>query len=254
MNENGDYERIIRKRKRKSQDQLKTLMREFDKNANWSKETLLEVSKKTGLSEAQVYKWGWDQKRKKYGPEVALQMSGMAPMSPLGSNFNEETYEQDYQKFVMTHPAMQMQKPEPASFPPAIESFQKRLEQASLPTEDKPSSSKKIEPKAHKKEEKKEEAKPTPKQDTRKKLPVKLAEPPKVENRREVKITRKEKARQLESNKENVVPVTVCNDKKTGKSSAAKVAVGNESIKKAVVDVRKNRGLRALRKHGLSNR
>ena len=83
-------------------------MREFDKNANWSKETLLEVSKKTGLSEAQVYKWGWDQKRKKYGPEIALKMSGMAPMSPLGSNFNEETFEQDYQKFVMTHPTMQL--------------------------------------------------------------------------------------------------------------------------------------------------
>ena len=52
LNDNGDYERIIRKRKRKSQDQLKTLMREFDKTANWTKETLLDVSKKTGLSEA----------------------------------------------------------------------------------------------------------------------------------------------------------------------------------------------------------
>ena len=60
MNSNGEYERIIRKRKRKSTDQIKILMREFDRNPNWSKETLLEVSKKTGLSEAQVYKWGWD--------------------------------------------------------------------------------------------------------------------------------------------------------------------------------------------------
>lgn len=49
-------------------------MREFDRNPNWSKETLLEVSRKTGLSEAQVYKWGWDQKRKKYGPELAALM------------------------------------------------------------------------------------------------------------------------------------------------------------------------------------
>ena len=48
----GEYERIIRKRKRKSGDQLKILMREFDRNPNWSKETLLEVSRKTGLSEA----------------------------------------------------------------------------------------------------------------------------------------------------------------------------------------------------------
>lgn len=60
VNDQGHYERIIRKRKRKSGDQLKVLMREFDRNPNWSKETLLEVSKKTGLSEAQVYKWGWD--------------------------------------------------------------------------------------------------------------------------------------------------------------------------------------------------
>lgn len=71
LNENGQFERVIRKRKRKSGDQLKTLMREFEKNPNWSKETLLEISKKSGLSEAQVYKWGWDQKRKKFGPEVA---------------------------------------------------------------------------------------------------------------------------------------------------------------------------------------
>ena len=52
INSNGEYERIIRKRKRKSTDQIKILMREFDRNPNWSKETLLEVSRKTGLSEA----------------------------------------------------------------------------------------------------------------------------------------------------------------------------------------------------------
>jgi hypothetical protein len=40
-------------------------MREFERNPNWSKDIMLDVSKKTGLSEAQVYKWGWDQKRKK---------------------------------------------------------------------------------------------------------------------------------------------------------------------------------------------
>lgn len=57
-------------------------MREFDRNPNWSKETLLEVSRKTGLSEAQVYKWGWDQKRKKYGPELAALM--MPPFESLG--------------------------------------------------------------------------------------------------------------------------------------------------------------------------
>jgi len=52
INDTGHYERIIRKRKRKSSDQLKTLMREFERNPNWSKETLLDVARKTGLSEA----------------------------------------------------------------------------------------------------------------------------------------------------------------------------------------------------------
>lgn len=60
------------------------MVREFDRNPNWSKETLLEVSRKTGLSEAQVYKWGWDQKRKKYGPEAAALM--MPPFESLGYN------------------------------------------------------------------------------------------------------------------------------------------------------------------------
>lgn len=56
-------------------------MREFEKNPNWTKETLLEVSRKTGLSEAQVYKWGWDQKRKTFG-DAAVMM--MAPPSEYG--------------------------------------------------------------------------------------------------------------------------------------------------------------------------
>jgi hypothetical protein len=59
LDENGN-DRVIRKRKRKSGEQLKALVREFDRNPNWTKDTLLEVSRKTGLSEAQVYKWGWD--------------------------------------------------------------------------------------------------------------------------------------------------------------------------------------------------
>ena len=72
-------------------------MREFDKNdGNWSKETLLDVSKKTGLSEAQVYKWGWDQKRKKYGPDATMNIAGMPPMSPLGKHFQEEQLDRDY--------------------------------------------------------------------------------------------------------------------------------------------------------------
>jgi hypothetical protein len=47
------------------------LVNTFEQNELWTKEVLLEVSKRTNLSEAQVYKWGWDQKRKKYGVEAA---------------------------------------------------------------------------------------------------------------------------------------------------------------------------------------
>lgn len=60
--------RIIRRRKRKTYEQIQTLIIEFQSNPEWSKENMQEVSRKTGLSEAQVYKWGWDQKRKMEDP------------------------------------------------------------------------------------------------------------------------------------------------------------------------------------------
>lgn len=40
-------------------------MQEYAKDPNWTKETCCRVSKATGLTESQVYKWGWDQKNKK---------------------------------------------------------------------------------------------------------------------------------------------------------------------------------------------
>lgn len=49
-------------------------MREFSNEPRWSKRKLKEISDLTRLSEGQVYKWGWDQKRKKYGIEKAEQM------------------------------------------------------------------------------------------------------------------------------------------------------------------------------------
>ena len=48
--------KIIRRRKRKSYDQLQMLIQEFQKNPDWTKEHMISVSRKTGLSEAQVYK------------------------------------------------------------------------------------------------------------------------------------------------------------------------------------------------------
>ena len=55
----------IKKRKRKSNSQLKVLKLELEKETFWDKEKILQVSQSTGLSESQVYKWFWDQKKKK---------------------------------------------------------------------------------------------------------------------------------------------------------------------------------------------
>lgn len=53
------------KRNRKDPDTMRYLMQEFRKDPTWSKETYQRVARETGLSESQVYKWGWDQKNKK---------------------------------------------------------------------------------------------------------------------------------------------------------------------------------------------
>jgi hypothetical protein len=66
VDENG--KRIIKRRKRKSYEQLQQLIKEFKANPDWSKDHMVDVARKTGLSEAQVYKWGWDQKRKMLDP------------------------------------------------------------------------------------------------------------------------------------------------------------------------------------------
>lgn len=54
----------MRKRKRKSTAQIKVLKAELDVEPNWSKEKIVEMSELTGLSQSQVYKWWWDQKKK----------------------------------------------------------------------------------------------------------------------------------------------------------------------------------------------
>ena len=56
--------KAIKKRRRKSCDQLKLLAQEFKVNKDWDKTKIAFLSRKTGLSEGQIYKWSWDQKRK----------------------------------------------------------------------------------------------------------------------------------------------------------------------------------------------
>ena len=50
------------------------MLNEFENDPHWTKETLQSLSNDTRLTEAQVYKWGWDQKRKKFGIDEAERM------------------------------------------------------------------------------------------------------------------------------------------------------------------------------------
>ena len=56
--------KTIKKRQRKSFDQLHILAQEFSNCLDWDKDSISKLAKKTGLSEAQIYKWSWDQKKK----------------------------------------------------------------------------------------------------------------------------------------------------------------------------------------------
>ena len=51
-------------RKRKNTQQVSILIEEYDQNKIWTKEIVVSLAEKTGLSVAQVYKWGWDYKKK----------------------------------------------------------------------------------------------------------------------------------------------------------------------------------------------
>lgn len=53
-----------KKRRRKTSQQLKILKNFFEKDQNWSKDIITNIAKITGLTESQVYKWCWDQKKK----------------------------------------------------------------------------------------------------------------------------------------------------------------------------------------------
>jgi hypothetical protein len=52
---------------------MKILEYEFARDPEWTKERLFELSKLTGLSEGQIYKWGWDQKKKLASGEITME-------------------------------------------------------------------------------------------------------------------------------------------------------------------------------------
>ena len=49
-----------RRRNRKDPKQMDYLMSQYRLDPEWTKETCKRVACTTGLSESQVYKWGWD--------------------------------------------------------------------------------------------------------------------------------------------------------------------------------------------------
>jgi hypothetical protein len=52
---------------------MKVLEYEFARDPEWTKDRLYELSRMTGLSEGQIYKWGWDQKKKLASGEITLE-------------------------------------------------------------------------------------------------------------------------------------------------------------------------------------
>ena len=72
-----------RKRKRKNNLQLKILKHEFSKCDNWNKDKIFHVAQITGLSESQVYKWCWDQKKKIEDQENLKNLNGDTPHQRL---------------------------------------------------------------------------------------------------------------------------------------------------------------------------
>jgi hypothetical protein len=56
---------LIGKRKRKSERDLSLLKDELKKDLMWTREKITELSKRLTMSETQVYKWWWDQTRKR---------------------------------------------------------------------------------------------------------------------------------------------------------------------------------------------
>ena len=55
-----------KRRFRKNNDQLKMLNDFYEKNKQWTKSQIQEISRATGLKENKVYKWLWDQRNKEY--------------------------------------------------------------------------------------------------------------------------------------------------------------------------------------------
>ena len=66
---NEQFSDLQDNRRRKDESQIRILLNAFVKSNgdDWNKQKVTNLSRKTGLSESQVYKWAWDQKKKIQG-------------------------------------------------------------------------------------------------------------------------------------------------------------------------------------------
>ena len=53
-----------RKQNRLNNDITQYLMLQYEKNSDWSKEYIMSLSKKLGMTNAKIYKWHWDFSKK----------------------------------------------------------------------------------------------------------------------------------------------------------------------------------------------
>ena len=58
-----DNNKDIKRRYRKTPEQVKMMEVEYAKNPNWSRDYIKRLAKQVGLREGQVYKWHWDMRK-----------------------------------------------------------------------------------------------------------------------------------------------------------------------------------------------
>lgn len=73
MSKKSPKERSSKTRRRKTADEINLLERAFAKDPEWTEKTVTFVVENTGLDSTQIYKWGWDQKKKiKKNPNLKI--------------------------------------------------------------------------------------------------------------------------------------------------------------------------------------
>lgn len=81
--ENDDKKDKSKPRTQKNSEQKQALQIEFQKDPTWSNAQCKRISQQTGLSVAQVYKWGWDKKNRISAPKQGHGAENMPGIMPL---------------------------------------------------------------------------------------------------------------------------------------------------------------------------